>query len=72
ALQVCQNPTAMPFVIGGGTWIAIDHSKSQRIVEKDSNLTCRRRYGFLFPDTPCQPPVECAKGSVASPERGCG
>ncbi len=59
----------MALIIGSRAWIAIHHPKPQRIVEKEGNPACGRRDGFLFSNTPCQPPVECAKCSVAAANR---
>lgn len=60
----------MPFIVGRSAWIAIDHPKSQAIVEKNGNLAGRRRYGLLLADAPCQASVKSAEGGVTSPNRG--
>lgn len=72
AVEICDNPGPMSLVVGHRTWISISHPKPKGIVKEYCNLECGRGDRFLLSDTPCQPPVECAKCSVASAERGCG
>ncbi len=52
SLQVCQNPTAMPFVISGSTRITISHAEPKGIEEENRDLACRRRHGLLLSDAP--------------------
>lgn len=60
----------MSLVIGRSTWIAVDHPKSESVVEENSNLACGRPDRLLLTNPPCQTPIKCAERRVTSTYRG--
>jgi len=68
AMQCPKSTAAVSVFVMGCAGILVCHAVSQGIVEQDRDFACRCGDRFCFTGTRCQPPIECPKSGVASPD----
>ena len=71
-MKIDDDTSAVMLLTRGGSRIAVGHTMTQVVVERDSDLAGRRGDGLGLANARGRAPVECSQLGVRASDRDCG